>query len=137
MTNTLDWTPSGTINHGGLSDKEQVGIAFLVSKGYTNGAIDGLHWKLECKSAFDDSGMEMVAELINQGYTCGHYPTWQLTFNRQSGLDHEIEKVMRNHVAKANLDLSEEQLKSALTGVLFQLNITLNEAIADVLSASK
>lgn len=137
MKNMMSWEPSGSINYGGLTDKEQMGIGFLVSKGYTNGSIDGLNWKLECQSVFDDSGMELVAELINQGYTSGHYPTWQLTFNRQSGLDSEIEKVMRNHVAKTNLDLSEEQFKSALTGVLFQLNITLNEAIADSLSTSK
>lgn len=130
MANKKYWETNSVVNYFGLTDKEQMGIAFFISKGYTSGTIDGLHWRLVCNSICDDE-MDMIVQLLEQGFTSGQCPTWHLTFERQNGLDREIEKMMQEHISEEGIELSEEQFKNALTGVLFWLNTTLNEAIAD------
>lgn len=72
----------------GLTEKEQMGIAFFISKGYMGGTIDNIEWSIE----FDEKEISQneIVEMINQGYLkSSEYPEWALSFNRVNVLGQE------------------------------------------------
>lgn len=67
------------INYNGLTDKEQFGIAFLVGKGFNEGVLDNVSWKVEIE---EEEERQNIVNMINEGFTSGYYPDWQLSFQR-------------------------------------------------------
>lgn len=61
-----------------MTEKEEMGIAFFVSYGYTEGRIDNVKWKVNMEN---DSARGEAARLINQGEYYGRNPEWELTID--------------------------------------------------------
>lgn len=61
-----------------MTEKEEMGIAFFVSYGYTEGRIDNVKWRVDMEHA---STKGVAARLINQGEHYGSNPEWELTIN--------------------------------------------------------
>lgn len=71
------------ININGLSEKEQMGIAFFISKGFRAGSIDGLEWFVDYDEI--EISPQEIEEMINQGYTSSReYPEWTLFFAKKT-----------------------------------------------------
>lgn len=68
-----------------LKDVELEIIALSVKKGFTSGRIGDLEWEVtfekhDWEEGEDDSLLHIV-KLIEEGYTSGYYPSWQLEAN--------------------------------------------------------
>lgn len=73
-----------TINHNGLKDGEQEVIALAVRNTFRRGSIEKLEWEVSIYKENDDNdSILQIVQLIEEGYTSGHKPTWLLSFERK------------------------------------------------------
>ena len=94
----------------GLTEKEQIGIAFFVSKGFREGIVDDLDWSID----FDEKEISPneIGDMINQGYTnSSEYPEWSLSFTRKSVLGHEV---MDDYRQETLWRIRDEEIHDAL-----------------------
>lgn len=68
-----------TVGINELTELESETIALAVRNGFRSGVLDNLSWEISIEKIEHDELLQIV-ELIEEGFTSGYYPTWQLTF---------------------------------------------------------
>jgi len=123
------------VNYTGMTDKEQEGIAFFITKGYRQGRINNLNWSIEING--EDTVSE-IANMIEDGFTSGYYPGWKLSLNREyEDVDHfnlGLIEYLKDYLAENNIQMNADDFQHTLNGVNEWIYHTLSESCSDAIT---
>lgn len=126
------------VNYTGMTDKEQEGIAFFITRGYRQGRIDNLNWSIEIN---EEDTVSEIANMIEDGFTSGYYPDWKLSLDREyEDVDHlnlGLIEYLKDYLTENNIQMNADDFQHALNGVNEWIHHTLSESCSDAITITQ